>query len=185
LKKVTVFMLVTSLLTCSCGATGNFRKPSGDRVTVTLRGPSIHDGEAIAASDSLFYLDTGKEVCAARLSDVQRVYVHGYKVGPASKWFWGSTLFLTGMGLGVLILSDTGSGLMDFVLAGLDMGMGAGAASAYSVPEPDVVLSDFSGPERLERLRLRCRYPQGLTAEQWAVVLQSRGQTDFSRLPAE
>ena len=184
LKRI-FFLLLVPLLVCSCAGTANFRRPIGDKLTVTLRQPSIHDGEALAVSDSLLYLDVDGQVCAARLSDVERVYVHGYKVGPLSRWFWGSTLFLASMGVAVAILSDSELNTVGFLMAAIDMGIGVGAATSCTPPEPDIVFLDPTDAVQLERLRFHCRYPQGLTAEQWAVLLQSRRQTHFVRLPRE
>ncbi len=173
------------LLSASCAGTIEVRKPYGDRVTVTLRQPSIHSGEALAASDSLVYLDVEKAVCVARVSDVERVFVHGYKIGPVSRWFWGAAYLFTGMGLTFALLADRDLGTVGVMMAFIDLALGVGAATSCTAPEPDIAFSGLSEPADLERFRLHCRYPQGLTSEQWALLLRSRGQQEFTPLPRE
>jgi len=190
LSRTCAFVLTIGLLLCSCASSLDTRRPFGDTMRITLRDSTVHVAEAVAVTDSLLCVSTaGKQICVSRLSEIQNVYVHGYKVNRASSSFWSSAFLVGGVCLGLSIVLVEDEGIHDFdaryVFAGLDLIAALAAGLSFSAPEPDVVFSELSDPRQLERFKLHCRYPQGLTAEQWTLLLRSRGQADFVSLPRE
>ncbi|MFH1862963.1 MAG: hypothetical protein ABH878_09165, partial [bacterium] len=66
------------------------------------------------------------------------------------------------------------------VLAG---GAMAGTAYGFFSSGPKVHFLFPLSQKNFDKLRLYCRYPQGLNNEQWQTVLRSYQQREFKRFP--
>jgi hypothetical protein len=68
------------------------------------------------------------------------------------------------------------------VISGLTM---VGTICGFAFGEQDVSFWFPLDETERERLRLFCRYPQGLSKDQWSTMLRHLGQEDFRRLAEE
>lgn len=169
------FIIMASVyLFCSCASRVNVLKPEGEKATLTLPNLAVLEIEILAISDSLLYVTNGKKIIIAHLSDVRSVHIHGYRVPRASKVLaaippvlFEGIVMLTALGVDQPVW-----GMIAMITIG-------GTIYGFTSGDPKV---NFSFPleiNELEKLRLYCRYPQGLTNEQWKDLLQQLNQEDF------
>jgi hypothetical protein len=166
------------LLFCSCASSVDVLKPTGDQATVTLRDSTKHRVELLGVSDSVLYVVEGGAISSLRLSDVQNVYIHGYRISERQRTLGAiPVLLLQGIAAYSAFVATEGSfgaGLFasgSLICTALGFATGAG--------EPDISFSHPFDENRLQKLRLYSRYPQGLTVAQWSRLLAFHGQMDF------
>lgn len=175
-------ILAAFLLLCSCAATSKVQvlKPEGEKIKLTLRDSRMYEFEILAVSDSLLYLSDGRKLSLAPLSDVQNIRVHWDSIDAGSKVLGAiPPLILEGIVMGAAFHTDqTGWGVASIAAMGVTI-------FGFATANPKVNFSFPLEKDKLTKLRLYCRYPQGLTDEQWKLLLQRYRQTDFILLPKE
>jgi len=162
------------LLLCGCVSTVNVNKPQGDRAGVELRQGPLGAVELLGVDDTFLYFDQSALLCRARLADVARVNVAGYSLKTDRA---ASAVLLIGYG-GLMTAALAASMTVVALLPAAWT-----AATGYFVLTGDRDLrTDFRSPfepQDREQLRLYCRYPQGLTQDQWRELVRQHAQIDF------
>jgi len=172
--KKSIILLASILLFCSCVSMVKVRKPLGDRATLKLRNLEKHKVELLAISDSLLYVTDDKEISIAHFSDIRNVYIHGYRVHPGLKVLTAIPALLLEATVMIVALDvgQNGWGLVSVIAM-------AGTIDGFATGDPKVYFSFPAKNEEIEKLKLYCRYPQGLTDEQWERMLQHFKQKEF------
>ena len=175
--RIRSLILVSTFLFCSCASTVRVLKPEGETAKLTLRDFSKHQVEFLAISDSTVYVKERNRICAASLSDVNNIYISGYEINPGLKILSAiPPLCLEGIVMMVAFdVDQVGWG----AISGLVMAV---TFYAYVAGNPKVSFSPPLEEHELEELRLYSRFPQGLSDEQWKILLQQFNQEDFQSL---
>lgn len=177
--KTCLQLLVILVLFCSCAiGTVKVTKPYGETAIITLQNTEKLKGELLAISDTLLYYYMPNKLYITRIVDIKEIFILEYtnrqslKVGAllpslpiegcvaavafdVNQPTWGLISLLT---MAVTVLSITGG-------------------------NPQV---DFERPIKesdMEKLRLYCRYPQGLTDKQWEELMNYIVQEGFIIIP--
>jgi hypothetical protein len=178
--KTALTIMFVCLLSCSCASQVDVLKPSGEQATVTLCDMTKHKVELLVVSDSVLHVVEGGRISFVNLSDVQNVYVHGYRIsGPQMMLGAIPVLFLEGM-VAYLTFSEgwfQWCGLFSVILIPLTI-----HSYAKGAGEPEVSFSSPFDETEVRKLKLYVRYPQGLTDQQRNRLLRFHGQADLAPL---
>jgi len=169
-----LFLLCAALLLCACisGPAGAL-KPTGERASVLLRDESEIEGELVCLADSSLCLLTLDKFVFVPFANIEKIRVPEFDNR--------DTKALLGIPMILLDLLVAGSVAKDEnKTAAVIFGASALLLGCSIAMEPPA--SRFSKPfegETLDRLKLYCRYPAGLTRAQWDTLLEqpSPGQT--------
>lgn len=179
MRALSLFLLSVFLLS-SCASRVDVLKPGGDTGAVFFKNSYKHKVEMLAVSESNLYLRDEDQIITVPLSDVKKIYIHDYRISPALKIFGSMPFLLVDFAvMGVAFSVDEPAW---GVAAGLTM---VGTVVLLFVEDPSVVFLAPFEKDELEKLRLYCRYPQGLNEEQWRKLLESFDQEDFKNIPPE
>ncbi|GEM_PF-3531865 len=180
--KRSLMLALSAGLICSCAhiIPVNPDSSTGETARIVLTGNIQYTVELLAINDVELFVLLNQAVCAAPLSDVRSVSIQAYRRTGLS----GLGRFLLGVPTVSLELAVIEAGIQTgypvwSVIAVVGM---AGTIYGLSTGMPPV---DFEHPivngDRAE-IGLYCRYPQGLTAEQWRQLLDHLGQEEFVEL---
>jgi hypothetical protein len=172
----TLMIMTFVLLLCSCASSVNVLKPEGETASIELYNSQAPVGEILAVSDSMLYFMYANKINVVDLSYVRKIFVHGYSISPGTKMLAAiPPLFLEGLVMAVAFSEEAPAwgyisiGAMVLTIYGISTG------------NPKVSFSPPLKEKELKKLKLYCRYPQGLTLEQWNELLRLNGQEDFLR----
>jgi hypothetical protein len=136
-----------------------------------------HKVELLVVSDSVLHVVQGGRISIVHLSDVENVYVHGYRLsGPQMMLGAAPLLFLEGM-VAYVTFSEgwfRWCGMFSAILIPLTI-----HTFARGSGEPETSFSSPFDEAKVRKLKLYVRYPQGLTDQQWNSLLRFHGQRDF------
>jgi hypothetical protein len=157
-------LVISAALPILCACVGNSvgtLKPKGEQAGIALLNGVELEGELLWMADSTLYMMSHEKIIPIPFSSIGKICVRGFDT-KSGKLFLGSIL----IAVDVLMLgSMTESG---------DLGWTAAftasiALLVYSMVKPSPV-GRFDGPfrrDQAESLRPYCRYPAGLTPDQW------------------
>ncbi|UCC41292.1 MAG: hypothetical protein JSV96_07680 [Candidatus Aminicenantes bacterium] len=181
-KSLVALLIITVIIPLSsCISTSSVRvsKPYGERFDITMKNLVGYEGELLAVSKSQLYFKDGDSLYLVSLSEVKKVHIRDYQIKS-----------------GIKTLAVIPSLIIEFAvfLAAVNAEGGTPWALLSAASIPATVLGftksgakvTFSPPlkeDEIKTLRLYCRYPQGLTEEQWSLLLKLYNQKDFLRLP--
>ena len=161
------------LLGCSCISTSQAVRPGGDDAVVTLNSGVSHHVELLAVTHGDLYFLHCQHVWRCPLADLSRVRVEGYNLRTA-KYVALGTSGLVDAGISVAAIALNAWPLAPIpaalFLVGACISLTSGPRTGFSGPLTDSARA---------RLALYCRYPQGLTEEQWVELLGFFHQDGF------
>jgi hypothetical protein len=166
-------LLCGILVVCACVSPVRVTKPGGDNAVVVFRQGGSARVELLAVTDSSLFFLRDNAVMRTALADISRVRVAGYSVA-TGKYVALGAISIVNAAFCVWVMSR---GIWQFVAATVPL-WGLGTWWLLS-DEPRV---DFRSPfdtGAREQLALYCRYPQGLTDEQWQELLRFYDQDAF------
>ena len=177
MKRLPIILAIGFWL-CSCASSVHVLKPEGETATIELHNFQSHVGEILAVSDSVVYVRFFNKITVIDLSYVKKIFIHGYRISPGSKVAAAiPPLLLEGLVMSVAFSEDADA------WGYLSMGAMVLTIYGFSTGDPQTSFSPPLKKNNIEKLKLYCRYPQGLTPEQWRELLSLNGQQDFNRLP--
>lgn len=183
--KRSLVLIVAAAFLCTCVRKAIVDQPKmwGDEVTLNFRNWTMHDVELLAISgDSLYCLDNvSYEIAVVQFSDLRSVYIHDYTIRPELRAVAATPSVLTELITLYALLAGQEHGLV----TGLVMLATAGTIYGFSTTTPKVRYQFPIREKHIEKLKLYCRYPQGLTDEQWKELLGYHNQEDFVPLTGE
>ncbi|MCX6842008.1 MAG: hypothetical protein NTX53_07005 [candidate division WOR-3 bacterium] len=171
--RLTTVILCAVLVVCACVSPVRVTKPGGDDAVVAFRQGGTARVELLAVSDSNLLFVRDNAVTRAALADISRVRVEGYSVR-TNKYI---ALGCIGLVNTVICVDMAFHSAWHF--AAVTAMLCVAGAHLLLRDEPRV---DFRSPfdtGAREQLALYCRYPQGLTDEQWQELLRFYHQDAF------
>ncbi len=170
-------LTVLTLLFLSCTtSTVNVRKLEGETATITLKSTAKFGIEILSVLDFQVYSKYQNKIYITPLSDVRKIYIHGYHNISISilKGVLAIPSLAIGGVVGVVALhvDQPGWSVVSFFSMAATVALFAigDVKAGFSAPFHDI---------KLETLKLYCRYPQGLTEDQWRMLLKHYGQEEF------
>ena len=166
------WFLMSACFFCACASSVKVLKPTGEIVTLTLKNASGYDAELLSISDSTIYLMHQNQIGRIALLDVKKIHVvQGYEISPAAKLIAViPSIFIEGVIVRAAGIADERGWQL---AAGVAM---AGTALASLTGNPRVNFSPPLKKKEVEMLRLYCRYPQGLSRDQWETLFRTERQ---------
>lgn len=164
-----VFLLLAVTLLCvSCTARLQSRAPRGETAKVTFLNAEGKkqrvDAELLAVNDSLLYFRNDGGYVQMPVDKVTRMNITAYNTYKALRFV---SILPTLAAAVILAFNNTENRTALLLVPAV---LGVGSLVYFTAPH-----TSFRPPltqTRLERLQLFCRYPQGLTAEQWRQLQQ-------------
>jgi len=172
-----LFLIYSIILLCSCASRVNILKPQGESATLTFTNSSKYQVEMLAILDSTIFVKYENKISDVQLRDVNKIYIHGYRVSPFLKILNAIPPILI-EGIVMLVAFDVDQPLWG-VISGATM---AGTIYGFATGDPKTKFSAPFNESEIENLKLFCRYPQSLGNEHWKILLQHFNQDDFLRL---
>ncbi|MDZ7362984.1 MAG: hypothetical protein ONB46_20030 [candidate division KSB1 bacterium] len=174
----TTFIILCCFCLCACAARStDFATPKGEKFTLRHIDNSRYGGELLALADSTLFFESNNRLHAIPISKIKKIHIHGYSVKGVK-----TPTMLAVIGIDIAVISIAG-GDDDVrtltLLSGLSLPL---AMAGIFIGDPKVNFTPPFTASDLYKLRLYCRYPQGLASEQWQALLNSYGQKEFHRL---
>ena len=181
--KTCLQLLVILVLVCSCAiGTVKVTKPYGETAIITLRNTEKLKGELLAISDTLLYYYMPNKLYITRIVDIKKIFILEYTNRRSLK-------------MCAIIPSLAIEGCVAVVAFSVDqscwgyISIVTMVVTALSItggnPQVDFELPVKENDEGndMEKLRLYCRYPQGLSDKQWEELIYYSDQEGFIIIP--
>jgi len=177
LSRNVLCLIAILILFCSCVSSVNVLKPNGETANLKLINSYIYECELLAVSDSSLFCKYQDKLYIVPFTNIQRVHICGYSLRP-KKIIAMVPLILIDIGM-ASANSRENEKIQKLCWAALV----PITVFAFLYNEPEVNFSPIFDKNDLEKLKLYCQYPQGLTKGQWKQLLQYYSQEDFLKLP--
>jgi hypothetical protein len=152
-------------------------KPEGETATIGL-GIGYHyfdhKGELLALDDSSLFFKYEERLYKFPLSDISKVYVHGYSLESVKVPAMIGLLLID-------IMVVTGETDDENILNPIYGGSAILTPIIFLSGDAKVNFKPPFKDDDLQKIKLYCRYPQGLTQEQWGTLLKAHNQEVFLR----
>lgn len=174
MKASTLCLLLIATLLQSCGPKAHVRtRPFGDTARLEYAQSKRVDCELLAVDDSTLFVQFEKQLYRAKLTEFRKIHVKEYSAAQ------GKNAAMIG-----LVLIDGVVAFAGFESENTTLGVVYTAAAGLTLltflsGNPKVNFAPAEKPDQLSQLRLHCRYPEGLSRENWQALLQAAGQDDF------
>jgi hypothetical protein len=163
-----LFPLLFSCLVLSCYPTirPSVITPQGDEAIIHLNNGSEHNGELIAVRDSGVYLIIQNKMTSIHFNDIKQIEIPGYRVTAEQSVPAAIPSLLLQM---IILLAASGEDEQMWVMiSGISMAV---TITLYATAGGELKISAPFSKNRIEELRLYCRYPQELDNEIWNAIL--------------
>jgi|GEM_PF-1354865 len=173
----TLISLLAMLLLSGCISSVKVMKTAGDDAVVILKKIHSYNAELITVSDSAIFYEHQGKIHYTTYADLKLVLIKGYSPNlyPIIGFF-----IIPDLIAGRAFISDDEASLRQIGMMAL---FHAGLTTAILIIQSDKdTFSPATSLKEREQLKLYCRYPQGLTDEQWKELLRIDGQEGFLRL---
>jgi len=172
----TLSMIFTCLIfLLICCSQVNVLKPVGENATLEVDIDNSYRCELISVCNSNMIYSIEGILYKIPTSEIAHVYVHDYDLKKLK--IQGSIPNLAMWSIPYFVERDLSVWLTSFAIQGL-------IVLSYFIEDPKVHFSPPFREKDMEALRLYCRYPRGLTEEQWTLLLQHYEQDDFGEIRA-
>ncbi len=168
--KQSILLVITSFCINSCTSSVQVLKPEGDSAEITLLDQSTYIGELLSIADRSIIMVTEDKIVDIRISDIDKIHIDGYSLLQQKVSVLGSLSILD-----IYSLYSAPTSAMK-VIFGL---LAIGKLTSILGGDPVVVFMNPIFWKDLDKVRLHCRYPQGLDTEQWEQLLNSYRQSEF------
>jgi hypothetical protein len=177
--KAGLFLAVVALAVGGCTSRAVLTKPEGDPIDLRLRDRAERTRvELLAVTDSTLIVESGGRLAEADLDAVDDLRVQGYQTSKASKALTMLMIVMTE----ALLWEDLSDAWFDRPTRTLLVAWTAVTGFLMFTGDPQTRFAPPFHPKEADRLKLFCRYPQGLTPAQWQTLLDRYGQTEFEVL---
>jgi len=166
------------LILDSCTSEVKFLKPEGDDVSVARSDKRKYNGELISVNENELYLKYDSKFYKTELASVSGIYVKNYSLRTKKIITLMPSIAISSILAFSPEFSD-GDNLPIIIMAMSSLT----TIAALFVGDPDVNFPIPSHDKDLNKLKLYCRYPQGLTEEQKRLILRDNNQEKFLNLP--
>ena len=176
MKSIFIFLCCFVFL-FSCGPGQKLIAPQGDAAVVTI-SQKEYNGELLTIyNDTLIFLHS-EHIFAVPLTDINKVCVEGYSRQKDKAWSGAM------MGMAAILTISMGSGVgifEEFPTAAYLIYLPPLVLIPYSVftGDPDMDFLPARDKDFNDRIRLYCRFPQGLNQLQVQSLLAYYGQAEF------
>jgi hypothetical protein len=170
-----IIVLFSIIIFFSCTSQVKVLKSAGETVTLKLKNNIKYDGELFAVNDTALFFGSQAKLYKVPLSNVENVYVHGYSL--RKEKMYGSIPSLIFWTIPIFVNEDWRVG--DYAFLG---SIHAITILSWFTGDPKVSFSPPLNNKDFDKLRLYCRYSQGLTNEKWRQLLKYFEQEDFLKL---
>ena len=168
--KPLLFWIIASLCINSCTSSVQILKPEGDSAEITLLDQSKYMGELLSIEDRSIIMANEDKIVDFRISDIDKIHIEGFSLLKEKSLFMGA---LSIFDIFSLYLTPTTAMKVIFGLLAI------GKLTSILGGDPEVVFTDPIFWRDLDKVRLHCRYPQGLDPDQWEQFLKQYGQSEF------
>ena len=168
------------LLFASCTSTVQNISPSGGDAWVENSYYDIVTGEILAVDDSCVYHVYEEAVYRVPLSKISKIYIRGYSQ-LSEKYLSVTPLIL----METAFIFSSGSSEWDDKVKKYTLISEVLTIGSLLIGNPEVNFKPPLTDKQMEKLKLYCRYPQGLDDLQWNEVLLYYGQTEFKSVAAK
>lgn len=173
-------IIFVCLLLTSCTSSVQKIGPLGGDAWVENSYYDVVTGEILAVDDSCVYYIYEESVYKAPLTKTRKIYIRGYSL-LSEKLISVTPLMLFNT---AIILSE-GTSEYNGILRAFPLFSAIVTVISIVIGNPEVEFKPPLTDRQLEKLKLYCRYPQGLDHLQWNEVLMSYGQMDFKTVVAK
>jgi hypothetical protein len=151
----------------------NILKPQGENVSFRLTDGQNITGELLTVDDSVIFNGSDGLLYKIQKGKISNIHLFDYSLQKKKMVSMIPTILVSG---GLAILGFHWDSPAQRVILGASALL---QIAAIFSGDPKV---NFSSPF-LDKLKLYCRYPQGLTEEQWEDILRYNKQDDFKMIP--
>ena len=149
--KLQIFIIVSlSLFLSSCTSSVQVLKPGGDSAQIIL----LHENK----------------IAEFPLSEIDKVHIEGYSLLQKKSLVLGTLSIMD-----IFFLYSSPTTTMKVIYGMLAIGK----LTTILGGDPEVVFTTPLFWKDLDKVRLHCRFPQGLEPEQWDQLFQFYGQSEF------
>lgn len=178
MKTCLPFLVILTLI-CSCAiGTVKVTKPYGESAIITLKNTAELRGELLAISDNLLYYHMSNKLYVTRIVDINEIFILEYTNRQSYK-ACAVVPSLAVEGCVAAVAFDVGQPLWGFISI-LTMPLTIWSTSGGN---PQVKFEFPLKEKNMKKLRLYCRYPQGLTDKQWEELIEYFDQEGFIIIP--
>ena len=171
--RIVFIVMFSTFLFFSCTSQVKVLKPEGETVTIELKNNLKYDGELFAVNDTAVLFGYRAKLYELPLSNINNLYVHDYSLRNTKK-----ITMIPAMSCWVLqFFAEPNIEVKLFSVL-----MEALIIHSWYIGDPKVNFSPPLNNKDFEKLKLYCRYSQGLTHEKWRQLLQYCEQEEFLRL---
>ncbi len=158
------------VLLFSCKSSVKVMKPYGEKIDIELNSGDKYEGELYAINEESLFLLYQSKIYKVNFLDLKSIYVNDYSVWDKKAIVMLPSIFINGV-LAASIIKDKSPvwNIVGYVLLPLTI-------YAFLTGDP---LVDFYPPidnEEIDKLKLYCRYPQGLSINKLKHLLEYHHQ---------
>lgn len=169
--KLQIFIIVSlSLFLSSCSSSVQVLKPRGDSAQIIMINNSKYNGELLSVKDRSIILLHENKITEFPLSEIDKVHIEGYSLLQKKSLVLGTLSIMD-----IFFLYSSPTTTMKVIYGMLAIGK----LTTILGGDPEVVFTTPLFWKDLDKVRLHCRFPQGLEPEQWDQLFQFYGQSEF------
>lgn len=161
----------------ACTSSVNFLKPQGEKISIRFADGQNITGELLTIHDSVIFTESDGLMYKIQREKISNIYVFDYSLQKEKIITLIPTILISSW---LAIKGFHGDNRDQRLLLGVSASL---QIASIFFGDPKVNFSHPFNDKNLDKLKLYCRYPQGLTEKQWIEVLSYNKQENFKIIP--